>query len=141
MMKCVKTARCLSLSMKAFCPLSAWMLKFQRGLSVSKRHTQIRVFLSNRGHSGETYDIFAYAVWYVRQLKFLVLRQDRKLEDEEARSGAILAWNQLRTKVSFCSSACVKLESLTCAKASSAAERDGLLALGAWNRKHCISCT
>lgn len=104
-MKCVKTARCLSLSMNAFCLLSAWMLKLQRGLSVSKRRTQMQVFLSNLGHSEETYDICAYAVWYVRQLKFLVLRQNRKLEDEEARSGPILAWNQLWTKVRFCSCA------------------------------------
>lgn len=104
-MKWVKTACCPSLSMKAFCLLSAWMLKFQRGLSLSKPRTQIQVFLSHLGHSAETYDIFAYVVRYVRQLKFLLLRQKRKLEDEEARSGAILPWNQLRTKVSFCSCA------------------------------------
>lgn len=44
MMKCVKTACCLSRSMKAFCLLSAWMLKFQRGLSVSKQRTQYGSF-------------------------------------------------------------------------------------------------
>lgn len=76
----------------------------KRPLSI-KATDAIPVLLSNLGHGEETYDIFAYAVWYVRQLKFLVLRQNRKLEDEEARSGPILVWNQLRTKVSFCSSA------------------------------------
>lgn len=47
----------------------------------------------------------AYTVWYVWQLKLLVLRQKRKLEEDEARNGRMTLWNKLRTKVSFCTSA------------------------------------
>lgn len=37
LMKCVKTACCLSLSMNAFWLLNAWMLKFERRLLTSKQ--------------------------------------------------------------------------------------------------------
>lgn len=77
------------------------------------------------------YHIFAYTVWYVWQLKFLVVRQNRKLGDEEAKNGRIFVWNQLRTKASLCSSAWLKLAILTSPRASRACDKDGLLLLGA----------
>ena len=79
------------------------------------------------------YHIVAYTVWYVWQLKFLVARQNRKLGDGEAKNGRIFVWNQLLTKVSFCSCAWLKLAILTSPRASRACDKDGLLLLGAYN--------
>lgn len=54
-------------------------------------------------HGGAVYHVFAYIVWYAGQLKFLELRQNRKLLDAEAKNGRRFVWNQLLTKASLCS--------------------------------------
>lgn len=132
-MKCVKTARCLFLSMNAIWLSSAWTLDIKRKpFNFNFTATdKICGFHSSHGKKHTVSPMSAYTVWYVWQLKFLVLRQNRKLEDEEARNGRILAWNTLRTKVSSCTSASVKLANVTSANASRAFERESLLVLGA----------
>lgn len=79
--------------------------------------------------------MFAYTVWYVRQLKFLEPRHDRKLREGEAKNGRIFFWNQLLTKLPFCSCAWLKLAILTSPRASRACDGDGKLLLGAWDWK------
>lgn len=74
-----------------------------------------------------------YTVWYVRQLKLLVLRQNRKFVDGEARNGRIFFWNQLLMKSSLCSCAWLKWESFTSPRASRAFDKAWLLLLEAWN--------
>lgn len=68
---------------------------------------------------------FAYTVWYVWQLKFLELRQYRKLVDGEAKNGRIFVWNHLLTKELFCSCLWLKLAILSSPRASSACDEDG----------------
>lgn len=139
LMKWVKTARCPSLSMNAFWLLNTWMLEFERRILTFKLEVKLRAPSAILVSVEKTHDIFAYTVWYVWQLKFMALRQTRKLWDEEAKKGRILFWNQLRTKVSFCSSAWLKLEIRTSPRASRACDSDGLLLLGACNWEHHIS--
>lgn len=122
--------------MKGIWPLSAWILKFERAFLSFKLQANC-----NLDHGGAIYHIFAYTIWYVWQLKFLVLRQYRKLGDEEARNGRISVWNQLLTKAPVCNCVWLKLSILTSPRASRACVKDGLLLLGAWSRKGCFSLT
>lgn len=132
LMKLVKTACCVCLSMDTFRLLSAWMLRFERKLLTSKQ-LESRCVLCNLVHFGANYQVFTYTVWYVRQLKFLELRQNRKLGEAEAKNGPSSVWNQNLTKSSLCSCAWLKFAILTSPRASRAGDMDGLLLLGAYN--------
>lgn len=134
LMKLVKTACCVSLSMDTLRLPNAWMLKFERKLLTSKQLENCR-FLCNLVHFGANYQIFTYTVWYVWQLKFLELRQNRKLGDAEARNGPSSVWNQNLTKASLCSCAWLKFAILSSPRASRAGDMAGLLLLGAYNWK------
>lgn len=110
--------------------LNARMLNFERRLLTSRQPGNCRL-QGSLVHGGAIYQTFTYTVWYVRQLKFLVLRQNRKLEDGEAKNGRIVVWNHWLTKASLCSCAWLKLAIFTCPRASRACDRDGLLLWGA----------
>ena len=106
------------------------MLKFEKALYTSKQEVNSRSFC-NLVHTGEIYHIFAYTVWYDWQLKFCALRQNRKLDDGEAKRGRNVR-NQLLTKSPLCSCAWVKLATLTSPRASRAFDKAGKLLLPAW---------
>ena len=110
--------------------LNTWMLKFEKGLYTSKQEVNSRSFC-NPVHTGDIYHIFAYTVWYDWQLKLLALRQDRKLDDGEAKRGRNVR-NQPLTKSPLCSCAWVKLAILTSPRASRAFDKDGKLLFPAW---------
>lgn len=116
--------------------LNTWMLKFEKALYTSKQQDNSRSFY-NLVHTGEIYHTFAYTVWYDWQLKFLELRQNRKLEDGEAKRGRNV-WNQLLTKSTLCSSAWLKLAILTSPRAPRAFDKDGKLLLPAWDWKKSL---
>lgn len=64
-----------------------------------------------------------------------MLRQNRKLGDEEAKNGRAFVWNQLLTKASVCNCVWLKLLIFTSPRASRACDKDGLLMLGAYDGK------
>ena len=76
----------------------------------------------------------AYTVWYARQLKFLELRQNRKLEDGAAKSGRNVL-NHPFTKSGFWSSAWLKLAILTSPTAARRLDKAGKLLFPAWDSR------
>ena len=110
--------------MDALWLLNARTLKFERRLLTS---TQLEnsSFLCIPVHVGAVYHMFAYTVWYVWQLKFLALRQYRKLVDGAAKNGRIFVLNHSLTKELFCSCAWLKLAILTSPRAPSTCDEDG----------------
>lgn len=123
-MKWVKTAFCRSLSMDGFRMLNTWMLEFERALLMSKQVENCWCLYS-LVHSRGLYHTFAYTVWYVWQLRFLELRQNRKLGDGVAKNGRNFVQNQSWTKGLLCSCAWLKLEIFTSARASRAFSKCG----------------
>lgn len=137
-MKWVKTACRFSTFVIGHWLLNAWMLKFKTRLLISWQTENSRI-LSHFWHNGTTFHILTYTVWYVWQLKFLVARQDRKLVDVDGKNGRSLPLNQADTKVSFCSSAWLKVEILASPRASRALDKDGLLLFGAYIGRNHVS--
>ncbi len=126
-MKYVKTACCVSVSMRWLCRLNSRTLQFKEKAFNTETTRKKGKCLLHLVDIEALYGIFAYTVWNGWQLKFLVARQSRKLGDEEAKNRPIFAWNQLLTKESFCSCSWLKLAILTSPRASRASDTLGLL--------------
>lgn len=130
-MKWVKTVCCVFLSMNELWLPNALMLQLERK-PLTPKHLQ-GLLQFRRDWSNPSYIYSTYTVWYVRQLKLFLLRQNRKFADGEARNGRIFFWNQLLMKSSLSSCAWLKLASFTSPRASRAFDEAGLLLLEAWD--------